>query len=74
LKDPPKFTQIGIIGLKSYHLATMSLCRIAEVPKVFFFHSSEIYANFLLVMSGRLDGFHGFDGFLRYRGTPATVG
>jgi hypothetical protein len=25
LKDPPKFTQIGIFGLKIYHLATLEL-------------------------------------------------
>jgi hypothetical protein len=23
LQDPPKFTQIGILGLKIYHLATL---------------------------------------------------
>jgi hypothetical protein len=27
LKDPPKFTQIGIFGLKVYHLATLGHAR-----------------------------------------------
>jgi hypothetical protein len=27
LKDPPKFTQIGILGLKIYHLATLGCSR-----------------------------------------------
>jgi hypothetical protein len=27
LQDPPKFTQIGIFGLKIYHLATLHLIR-----------------------------------------------
>jgi hypothetical protein len=28
LQDPPKFTQIGIFGLKIYHLATLLTTRI----------------------------------------------
>jgi hypothetical protein len=28
LQDPPKFTQIGILGLKIYHLATLAGRRI----------------------------------------------
>jgi hypothetical protein len=30
LQDPPKFTQIGIFGLKKKHLATQSVTRNAE--------------------------------------------
>jgi hypothetical protein len=28
LQDPPKFTQIGIFGLKIFHLATLKMCAV----------------------------------------------
>jgi hypothetical protein len=30
LQDPPNFTRIGIFGMKTYHLATLSLCGVND--------------------------------------------
>jgi hypothetical protein len=39
LQDPPKFTQIGILGLKIYHLATLpSLAKVHFSPALRYLH------------------------------------
>jgi hypothetical protein len=34
LQDPPKFTLIGIFGLKVYHLATLFITEIAKKTRL----------------------------------------
>jgi hypothetical protein len=40
LIDPPKFTQIGIFGLKTNHLATLVRPRVVDVVKRLFLIAS----------------------------------
>jgi hypothetical protein len=34
-QGPPKFTQVGILGLKIYHLATLLLVSTVKKPAIF---------------------------------------